>query len=201
VRDAQKENSMKDKKYYALLKEFPFIEKTIRENEVGGLRNIRYCDYIRVQPANEILLGEIPQNYSAWDMINKWQKISFVLLDGTIIPDPVRCITASIYKERSTNSNHSYIDNALADNIFSVIQKLNETKEYWEIVFKLQFLVWTEGGYNILASHSQPNFRATIYKFKKSIGGTNCHDLMQLVYNASYGPGSNWNIDICTLHR
>jgi hypothetical protein len=193
---------MKPKKYYALLKEFPFIEKTIRENEVGGLRNIEYCDYIRVQQANEILLGEIPQNYIAWDMINKWQKISFVLLDGTIIFDAVPCITASIRRSHINGENVTIISNPLAENIFNVIRDFKRPGEIeGEIQVVLQYLVWVEGGYNKIGLYSQPNFRATIYKFKyfKNSGLTDCYELMQLVHDANLESGNN--IDICTLHR
>jgi hypothetical protein len=164
---------MNRSKFDKLSKEFPFIEKTVLENDAGGLRlNIQYLDYIHIGLASPVLLGRVPKGYEfpgrheSIDSIIEWEQVHFVLKDGTIIRNVVHA--RNIYRD--------HVDSSLAETIFEAVKRYNN------IVYDLQFIVVTEGGYNIFRNRSMPNFRATIYKLKN---GTTYSQLMNEAEEAS----------------
>lgn len=157
---------MNSSKFGKLCKEFPFIEETVIRNDAGGNRlKIQYLDFIHIELASSVLLGKIPEGYEfpgrheSIDSIIEWEQVHFVLIDGAVIRNAVR----------GRKTYHNHVNDSFAETIFEAITRN-------EVTYDLQFIVLTEGGYNIFRNRSMPNFRATIYKLKKD---TTYHQLME----------------------
>ena len=151
-------------KFRKLNEEFPFIEETVIKNDAGGNRfNPKYLDSIRIELVTPLLMGIMPQKYiwlnnrEAFENILKWQQIHFVLNNGKIIRNAVR--------QHVFSSNFDNMGETVLETIVS--HKLE-----WD----LRYIVFTQGGYNILNNRSMPNFKATIYKLKR---GTTYHQIIE----------------------
>ncbi len=80
-------------KFNALRKEFPFIDDTVMTIRDGKSRDPRNCDCIRIARATREMLHSTPHEYS-WSGslvgIEKWDRVDFVLEDGSVILGAVK---------------------------------------------------------------------------------------------------------------
>jgi len=142
-------------KYDALKDEFPFLAQTAMSTEEGSKRDPKNCDGISIKRISQELLDKTPQEHN-WDGslvgINKWVRVDFVLEDGSIIKDAVKARGSS-----GSNYAHSETHSWEGETVLEAIYCRHA-------ITLVKFIVWTEGGYNVVEHYSQRDWHSTIYK-------------------------------------
>lgn len=148
----------------AMIEEFPFLRDTALVSKNGrSRREAKTCDGIAIKRIDADLLARTPKNYS-WDGslvgIDEWDRIDFVLSDGTVIIDAVK-------QEVEAGSNYAHTDTHYEDG-----ETILEAIYNHQVADSLAFIVWAKGGYVVEGHYSQPNWSATIYKPAKDFSLT-----------------------------
>ncbi len=142
-------------KFDALCNEFPFIQDSVMRRGNGNARDVKDCENIIIKRATREMLDTTPQEHS-WDGsivgIDEWERVDFILCDGTILNDAVK--TGG---ESGSNYAHSETRSWQGETVAEAIFKHG-------VADSLAYVVWIEGGYNIVENYSTRDFRATIYK-------------------------------------
>jgi hypothetical protein len=145
-------------KFNALRDEFPFLEQCHDEDF-----QVKDCDGITIKRIAAKLLDQTPRRYS-WSGslvgINKVDRVDFVLSDGSVITDAVEADT-----ESGSNYAHSGTYRREGETILEAIDRHG-------VAESLDFIVWTEWGYNVVEHHSEDDWRAVVYKPAKGFALT-----------------------------
>ncbi len=144
-------------KFQAFVEEFSFLAEVFIPDEYGYGDKLdqENCDEITVQRIDAQLLNAVPKTKKATGSrvgVNNYERVDFVLRNGEVIRDAVKCDLAALHHEAHVDNEHRRGESVL------------EAIDQYRIGEDLQYIVWIMKGYVIRNHYSQSNWRATIYK-------------------------------------